>query len=202
METVRTFLMTLENMFRVLFPARPSETLLNEVRALPHNPRTIELAGVKIEVFLAYREPPVRAAITEAKFYRHPRAIALLADVLQDEFEPPADVLVVPMPLSAARRRERGHNQVATVLSAAGIPCTADLLLREERPPQTSLAHSERAGNVRGAFFVPKAAGVRITGAHIVVIDDVVTTGATMAAARAVLEQHSPASITCVAFAH
>jgi len=102
----------------------------------------------------------------------------------------PADVArertaLVPVPLWRSRERERGYNQsalLATGLSARwGIPVWEDSLVRTRTTrSQTELAPEERHANVAGSVrFQPRAAA-RVSGAHIVIVDDVVTTAATL----------------------
>jgi ComF family protein len=85
---------------------------------------------------------------------------------------------VVPVPLSAARLRERGYNH-AGELARAIAPRKLELALCErsrDTPPQMDLAFDERRRNVRGAFRCTRA----IAGASVAVVDDVMTTGATL----------------------
>jgi ComF family protein len=101
------------------------------------------------------------------------------------EEEQPA---LVPVPLSLARRRERGFNQ-SELLSAAlgaerGREVLGDVLRRESaRRSQTQLTPGERLSNVAGAFSVPLEKRDRIKGRHLMLVDDVITTGATLRAA-------------------
>jgi ComF family protein len=98
----------------------------------------------------------------------------------------PVDFLV-PVPLSAARLRGRGYNQAAelgrTVARFARVPLLARLCERvNDTPPQTELPWAERERNVRGAF---RCTG-DVRGSRVAVVDDVMTTGATLdALARA-----------------
>ena len=108
------------------------------------------------------------------------------ADVLAD-----ADALV-PVPLHWTRLWQRRFNQsalLARAVSAAGGIAVADHILARMRatPPQVGLARNERARNVQGAFAVPKAARIDVKGRKLVVIDDVLTSGATANACANVL---------------
>lgn len=97
--------------------------------------------------------------------------------------------LIQPVPLHSSRRRRRGYNQselLARPLGLAmGIPVDATSL-RRTRPtvPQVGLGPDERRDNVRGAFQVDPTA---VDGRHILLVDDVLTTGATMSAAAEAL---------------
>jgi ComF family protein len=93
---------------------------------------------------------------------------------------PDVDALV-PVPLAPPRERQRGFNQAALLgghLSAAsGVPLESRWLSRgRSTRPQTELTASERRANVARAF----AASPRVAGAHVVLVDDIVTTGATV----------------------
>ena len=106
--------------------------------------------------------------------------------------------VLVPVPLHRSRERERGFNQaelLACGLSAAlakshgeQAPSVEPHALRRTRatPPQTGLSLSARRENVRGVFAVPDTARVRDRA--IVLVDDVMTTGATVSACAAALK--------------
>lgn len=100
--------------------------------------------------------------------------------------------LVVPVPLAAVRERERGFNQSALIAGALaahwGTPVALDLLERGRATrTQTRLTPGERLANVRGAFRAPVGAPARLRGLHVVLVDDVVTTCATLNACAAAL---------------
>ncbi len=109
----------------------------------------------------------------------------------------PADVLeerraVVPVPLSRQRAKTRGYNQserLSVSLAARwNVPVYENVLVRTRHTDtQTRLAPPERLRNVSGAFSVPDASRPSIRGAHLVVVDDVVTTAATLNACAAAL---------------
>ncbi|HWL41166.1 MAG TPA: phosphoribosyltransferase family protein [Gemmatimonadaceae bacterium] len=102
----------------------------------------------------------------------------------------PRDVIeeraaLVPIPLAAERQRERGYNQSALLAQALAawwdIPVIAGAVARA-RPTrsQTELTPEERVGNVAGSFQLAGRHRDEIRGEHIVLIDDVVTTAATL----------------------
>jgi ComF family protein len=100
--------------------------------------------------------------------------------------------LVLPVPLSESRLRERGYNQAWELARRIGrrlhVPADATLLLRmRETPHQLALPIEQRAGNVRGAFAVEPRRRAELAGRHVALVDDVMTTGATVAEATRVL---------------
>jgi predicted amidophosphoribosyltransferase len=119
----------------------------------------------------------------------HPLGRALAAAVA--ELDPPPGVVLVPVPSARAAVRARGHDHArrlagatARELTSAGRPARALPLLRPARAlaDQAGLGSAGRAANLDGAF----AAVRRLSGLVVVVVDDLVTTGATLVeAARA-----------------
>lgn len=102
--------------------------------------------------------------------------------------------LVVPVPTSATRVRERGYNQAALLAAAfasrTGRAVEAGVLVRTRAGgTQTALHPDERRANVAGAFAVPLGRRGDVAGEHLLLVDDVWTTGATaVACAQALLE--------------
>ena len=97
--------------------------------------------------------------------------------------------LVLPMPMSPQRLAERGYNP-ALLLARQLAPgrVRPDLLLRTRHtPPQRSLPRAERLRNVRGAFQVDPLAAPALRGRHVLLVDDVMTTGASVREAAAAL---------------
>jgi ComF family protein len=102
--------------------------------------------------------------------------------------------LIVPVPLAPARLRQRGYNQALVLAREIGARRgwrLAPELLERTRSSgsQTSLHPSERRANVAGAFAATPRAGGVVGGQHILLVDDVWTTGATaIACGQALLE--------------
>ncbi len=129
-------------------------------------------------------ESPLREAIHAMKYDGVPALADKLAPLLAEawrELRPQSDVLV-PVPLHTRRQRERGYNQselLARRLSAqCGVAVRTDLLRRVRHTEQQALLKGDaRRHNVRGAF----AAGAEVQGRRVALVDDVFTTGSTLA---------------------
>ena len=111
--------------------------------------------------------------------------------------------IVLPMPLASGRLRERGFNQ-SLELARRMAPAKTDatLLLRtRETPPQSGLARAERLRNLRGAFAIEPLRADKVRGKRIVLVDDVMTSGASLFAAAEALRLAGAAHITAVVLA-
>jgi ComF family protein len=94
---------------------------------------------------------------------------------------------VVAVPLHRSRERRRGFNQAREIARHLGLPVLDALVRQRPTPSQADLPASRRHANVRGAFAL--RGGVNVRGLTLVVVDDVSTTGATLAAcARPLLD--------------
>ena len=148
----------------------------------------------KCTAALAYA-PPVDRLITALKFHgrlAHGRVLGeLLSIVLREQAR--AGVLsavdcVLPVPLGRMRQRQRGYNQAgiiaAVVCRELGLqPETHSLYRCRATKAQMTLARSDRTANLRGAFAVREA----VSGRRVALVDDVLTTGATLSACTEVL---------------
>lgn len=196
-------------------------------RALPTNPIACPLCAVPLAApapacgrclrarppFAAAFAPfrygdPLDRLLTRFKFAADLAAGRVLGTLLVEAVATsvPADALVLPMPLHRRRLAERGFNQaweLARMLARdTGLSTRADLLLRmRATDPQTGLNGASRRRNVRGAFVVPPARALWIEGRSVVLVDDVVTTGATAAEASRSLLRAGAAEVIVVAVA-
>ena len=138
---------------------------------------------------------PWDGLITQFKFHSALDLAPALTRQLLDSFRrssEPVPALLLPIPLSAARLRERGYNQAweltRRLARALSCPADASLLLRvKDTPHQLTLAPDKRAGNVRAAFAVEPQRRAELAGKTITLVDDVMTTGATVAEAARVM---------------
>ncbi|MBV8565524.1 MAG: ComF family protein [Methylobacteriaceae bacterium] len=122
------------------------------------------------------------------------------ADLLKD-----ADVLV-PVPLHRLRLWSRRFNQAGalahSISKASHVPVESFALHRiKATPPQVRLTRTQRAENVQGAFRVPDEMRPRVHDRRIVLVDDVLTSGATLNAAARALSRAGARSIDVLVFA-
>jgi len=161
----------------------------------------------EVILFGFYHDPKLRALITKLKFSG---VTVLKSDLIaflkaQNDVVIDAGAVLVPMPLASHRLKERGFNQagfVAEVLSEAfGWSNVIDSEVLERfvhSDPQSSLEHdlALRSKHINGAFKV-----VKRPPAHVVLIDDVVTTGATAAEAVRTLKSAGAERVDLVTLA-
>ena len=163
-----------------------------------------------ITTLASFADPIVRAAIHLNKFHNHNRAQELLASLLVHYLNSQImkDTILIPIPLSKKRQQERGHNQVISVAiralaSTHKVELVDTVLIKTaDTKPQTTLSRQERLHNLKGVYACDPRTVHSIKNKHILLLDDVSTTGTTLHEAKATLLPHDPASITCIALAH
>ncbi len=113
--------------------------------------------------------------------------------------------LLVPVPVHAGRRRERGYDQAALIAEAAaaqlGMPWQAAVVRTRATAAQYHLDRNHRASNVADAFAVAPSAGPWIVGRWVVLVDDVVTTGATLCSTAQALLDAGAAAVSAITVA-
>lgn len=114
--------------------------------------------------------------------------------------------LIVPVPLHRRRLLKRRFNQSAVlagaVASLTGVQCRTNLLQRTRATAQqVGLTHQQRIDNVRGAFAVPEQMAGKLHQARVVLVDDVVTTGATVGACATALKKAGVGEVNVLALA-
>lgn len=153
-------------------------------------------------VRLGTYEPPLSDWIHELKFGRWRRTGVELGRALGARLQEsgllrhsdPSAVVVVPVPTTWRRRMGRGVDHslcIARAIAHRGGWATSRLLARSHRPSQRSVPASERARNVSGSIRLRRGAG--LGGRTVVLVDDVMTSGATLRAAARVLAGARPA---------
>jgi ComF family protein len=163
-------------------------------------------------------EQGARQAIHALKYGGLPR----IADDLAAVMSPPpvcADEspVLVPIPLAVRRERQRGYNQSAVLAGALArrwrMPVRPLLVRVRETPTQTALTPEKRLANVAGAFELrigdcglridglPIESAIRNPQSTIILVDDVFTTGATLAEAARALEVAGARTVAAVTFA-
>ena len=153
---------------------------------------------------------PVRAALHDLKYAGERRLAEPLGEAVAARW---AQVgtgaqLVVPVPVHAERERRRGYDQAALIAEVAGqrlgLPTSRALERGRATLAQFELGRDERAANVAGAFRLRVSErGTRqaVAGRWILLVDDVVTTGATLAACAIALERAGALAVSAIAVA-
>lgn len=211
----------LQYILELIFPRtareRNVERLANDELTLQLSPKSnYTTAKVQITTLTEYDSAYARELIYSLKFHNSRTAAHVLALVLQDyltEFLADETIfgsrptILVPVPISKKRLHERGFNQIERILyelvklngSYKNLVHMNILKRTKHTTPQTKLKRKERLLNLSGAFTLldPKKART----AHVVVIDDIATTGATLAEIKRTLEVSGCKQITLLAIA-
>lgn len=161
---------------------------------------------------VAHYEGPARALVGHLKYregqYLAPSMAKLMAAALQEQgcLKEKVSFLVLPVPLHPTRQKQRGYNQsqllasqLAHVLEFSYIPHA--LTRQKKTAPLYRLNRQQRAAALTGSMGLRNEYHETIRHRHILLVDDIYTTGATANACKEALQQAHPASITLTAFA-
>jgi ComF family protein len=150
-------------------------------------PSDVPAPLLQLEWCAAYRGP-VRAALRSLKYGGDRRLAGPLGEALARRWAAAGagGDLLVPVPVHVDRRRQRGYDQAELLARVAGerlgLPAVAVLVRQRATVAQFELDRGARRANVGGAFAVRPGASAAVRDRWIVLVDDVVTTGATLAA--------------------
>ncbi|MCX6786945.1 MAG: phosphoribosyltransferase family protein [Candidatus Kaiserbacteria bacterium] len=210
-----------------LFPPRVDERALRDISNDDFlslvAPQLVSETRPGTVMLLPFSDTRVRTAIHEAKYRGNKRAFELLSLALAEYLHDFDDenygfrksVYIVPVPLGTARRKERGYNQIEEVARCAlrslepqeNLFILDNLLERaRETISQVSLPREKREENMRGAFTASlklrSTSMAEISKCTFIVVDDVITTGATLQAAVDALKKVGVEHIIPLALAH
>jgi ComF family protein len=152
---------------------------------------------------------PVRAALHHLKYAGERRLAETLGGAVARRWERVGTgaQVVVPVPVHAERERQRGYDQAALIGAVAarqlGLPMARALERERATVAQFELGRDERAANVAGAFRLRdrEAEARAVAGRWVLLIDDVVTTGATLAACATALRLGGATAVSAIAVA-
>lgn len=166
-----------------------------------------------------YRNPLVKKAIWALKYHRRRAVGAYFGTALYREFfkrlahgsHAGEEIILVPVPTGKRSIATRGYNHATIIARGVAahakkdgldIRVYADLLTKEhgERRQVDAGGRRARRENIAGAFTIRR--GDRITGKTVVIIDDVITTGATTGEARKALKEFDPKRVLAIGVAH
>lgn len=182
-------------------------------------PKAREIDELEMKALLDYRNELAKQAIWEIKYRKNEKLIAVFCELLYEymldelsdrilfsDFKNP---ILAPIPSSKERLKERGYNQcelitkeLAKIDGGKNFAVSDNILEKiKDSPSQTSIKNrSKRLRNLKGCFRTVNQD--QIVGANIIIIDDVITTGATMSEARKTLIDAGARQVMCFALAH
>jgi len=182
---------------------------LNCLSVLPGRPRCPICADLSLPLFsYGVYASPLKEIILQYKFKGVTSPAALMADLIRRQFgDRLAELMpavLVPIPLFPGRENQRGYNQAALLAHELAVlmETTVDetLIFRTaKRKPQASLRLRERVKNIRGVFEAVEAEGAP---RRVILLDDVVTSGATVLEATQTLSDAGHEVVAVVTIAH
>jgi competence protein ComFC len=199
----------LEIIVDFIFPPREEELKLRKIE--PKN--FLNIVGKSrgsefpfIKPVLDYKDPLVKELVWQIKYKKNKHALKCASCVLYNELKSLdlKNTLLIPIPISKSRRKERGYNQCELIINEMSrldpnIKSNFNLLVRiKDIEKQTFKNRSERIENTSNIFEVRE----KILDKEIIIIDDVTTTGSTLKEARETLIQAGYKKISALTLAH
>lgn len=156
--------------------------------------------------YTAYTET-VAGAVILLKYQQVTPLAGWFSSILRKTFDANNEAcqadLIVPVPAHSQRLRERGYNQAELIAKplahALGLPCRSYLLRTRPRPDKLRLTVRERWRTVRGAYTIRQ--GLRVDNLRVLLVDDVLTTGATLDACSRALRKAGAAKVVALTVA-
>ena len=204
----------------ILFPRNKAEKQLDIISAeelYSKAPKTTH-PDKNIMIVFDYNDKLIRQAIWSLKFRKNKRLAKIFGQILYDEilenlfemktFSNFKEPILIPIPLSKQRFRERGFNQSELIAKEIydlnrevfNFENKALIKIKNTSPQSRSKNKKERLENLKGCFTVSNAHKIR--NRNIILIDDVTTTGATLAEAKRVLKKYGAKKIISLVVAH
>lgn len=201
-----------------LFPLSRAEKELfsfTPEQALRELPKAPKAPYPDMSSVFAYKDERVSNMIWNIKYKKSKQAVAIGGYALFEEVAPQKrchllELVIVPIPITARRRRERGFNQCELLVDEmkrldidGQLLVAKDLLIRvQHKDRQTLKDREERLAGAKGIFAVNPEIGSRGYGRPIIVIDDVITTGSTMREALETLRKAGFEDVKGLSLAH
>ncbi len=191
-----------------IFPPNAQELRIRELPIdwlVENAPKASRAEFPFIQSLFSYKDPLIRELIWQIKYKKNKQAVKCAAYALVKAINEP--VLLIPVPISKKRRKERGYNQCELIINemmaqdAAGkFTRNFDILIRSKHiDKQTFKNRNERLENTKNIFEV---VGETSKNKKIIIIDDVSTTGSTLKEAREELLRAGYSNVWCLTIAH
>jgi ComF family protein len=183
------------------------ERRLDEPAGVPIGLASSRPAGIVQLEWCASYAGPARACLHALKYDGERRLVAPLAEIMAARWRRVAlgGDLLVPVPVHAARRRQRGFDQAELlamgIARSLGLPVALALERASRTTAQHELGRQARAANVGGAFVAANGAAQTIAGRWVVLVDDLTTTGATLAGCAGALYNSGAVAVSALALA-
>lgn len=202
-------LSVLTNWINKVFPERTDYVLIKNLSTMDVEKFLLPTIHEGFVSLTSFKEPIIKALVHEAKFHQNEQAWYLLGHILNLYLKhQPSQTIIVPIPLSKQRQKNRGYNQTTEIVKAAlsnlnNVTLLTNRLYRiKDTKPQTSLAKKDRHQNVKNVFDFNQTDRQDLQNKNIIIFDDVATTGSTLKAARAAFSKSKIKNITCLVIAH